>query len=209
MDDAPAKAEKRQITMKDGRVVPFNQKQKLIKTSTITEDKISVQLDFDNGESRVFTMRDDMVDKFAAHGAEQKLGDEIAGEADIDDCVVAVDDLISRLNNGEWNVGRAASGGFSGVSILIKALVEATGKSLEDIKSWLAPKTQAEKLALRRADQLKPIIERLEAEKAKNSKAPAVDTSALLGELAGLGTAPQADPNDGQASKTSKPSKAA
>jgi hypothetical protein len=63
--------------------------------------------------------------------------------------------------------------------------VEVSGKSVDDIKAFLADKSQAEKLALRRSDRLKPTIERLESEKASKSK-NAVDTEALLGDL-GIG----------------------
>ena len=176
------KTEKIAVQMTDGRVVEFNKKQKLVKTSTIGEDgSISVRLDFTNGETRNFVMPSSLIPRFAAHGAEQKLGDAIAGETEVADALLAVDDLIKRLEAGEWNIKREA-GAFAGTSILIQALVEASGKSVEDIKAFLAPKTQAEKLALRRSNQLKPIIERLEAEKATKSK-NAVDTDSLLGEL--------------------------
>jgi hypothetical protein len=172
------------VTMTDGRTVEFTTKQKLNKTSTIGDDGVvSVQLDFRNGQTRTFTIPSAMVNQFAAHGAEQKLGDAIAGEKDEDDQVIAVDDLIERLNNGQWTAQRA-SGGFAGASVLIRALVEASGKTQDEIKAWLAPKTQAEKLALRRSDRLAPIVQRLEAEKAKTSK-NSVDTDALLGELDG------------------------
>lgn len=175
-------ADKTMVTMTDGREVGFNAKQKLVKESTIGDDgSISVRLDFVNGETRLFTMKSDMIARFAAHGAEQKLGDEIAGEKDIDDAVLAMDDLIKRLDEGEWNIKRAA-GGFAGTSILIRALVEASGKSIEDVKSFLEGKSQAEKLALRRSDKLRPIVERLEAEKASNTKS-SVDTDSLLDEL--------------------------
>jgi hypothetical protein len=176
-----AEVEKIPVTMEDGRVVNFNKKQKLVKTSTIGEDSIVIQLDFNNGATRQFSIPESLLARFAAHGAEQKLGDAIAGEANMDDAVLAVDDLIARLNNGEWNVTRAA-GSFAGTSILIQALVEVSGKSVEDIKAFLANKTQAEKLALRRSDKLRPTIERLESEKASKSK-NAVDTDTLLGEL--------------------------
>lgn len=177
--------EKIPVTMTDGRVVEFNKKQKLVKTSTIADDgSVSVRLDFSNGETRNFAIPQNMMSRFAAHGAEQKLGDAIAGETDINDAVLSVDDLLTRLNNGEWTITRA-SGQFAGTSILIQALVEASGKTVEDIKGFLSNKTQAEKLALRRSEKLKPIIERLEADKASKSK-NAVDTDSLLGEL-GLG----------------------
>jgi len=181
-------SEKIAVTMADGRVEQFNKKQKLLKTSTIGEDgSISLRLDFVNGETRTFNMPMSMLSRFAAHGAEQKLGDATAGENDIADAVIAVDDLIKRLEAGEWSAKREA-GAFAGTSILIQALVEASGKAVDDIKAFLANKTQGEKVALRRSEKLRPIIERLESEKASKSK-NAVDTDSLLGEL-GLGDAP-------------------
>lgn len=189
VETAPkSKTEKVAVQMEDGSTVEFNKKQKLVKTSTIGDNgEVSLRLDFVNGVVRNFTVRDDMLSRFAAHGAEQKLGDAIAGETDINDAVIAVDDLIGRLNNGEWTITRAA-GSFSGTSILIQALVEVSGKSVEDIKAFLSDKSQAEKLALRRSDRLKPTIERLESEKASKSK-NTVDTDALLGDL-GIPAAP-------------------
>lgn len=172
---------KTNVTMADGRTVAFNKKQKLIKTSTIEDGVVRVRLDFVNGETRDFTMPSDLILRFAAHGAEQKLGDAIAGESDVADAILSVENLITRLSAGEWNVKREA-GQFAGTSILIQALVEASGKPVEDIKAFLANKNQAEKLALRRSNQLKPIIERLEAAKASKSKST-VDTDSLLGEL--------------------------
>lgn len=178
-------AEKTPVKLEDGRTAEFGKKQKLIKNSTISADgTISVELIFVNGAVRNFTLPSSLLAKFAAHGAEQKLGDAIAGESNIDDAVIAVDSLLAQLNQGEWSVRRAA-GEFTGASVLIKALVEASGKSVEDIKAYLSGKTQADKIALRRSEKLRPIIERLEAEKASNSTSK-VDTDALLGEL-GLG----------------------
>jgi len=185
-----SKVEKIDVSMEDGTTVQFNKKQKLVKTSTISDaGDIALRLDFSNGAVRNFSLPigSPLYARFAAHGAEQKLGDAIAGESDMGDAVLAVDDLIGRLNNGEWTVTRAA-GSFSGTSILIQALVEVSGKSVEDIKAFLADKSQAEKLALRRSDKLRPTIEKLEADKASKSKNQ-VDTDALLGDL-GIGGAP-------------------
>ena len=68
------------VTMTDGRVVDFAGKRKLLKESSVSADgKVQVRLDFRNGETRLFTLPDSLLTKFAAHGAEQKLGDEIAG----------------------------------------------------------------------------------------------------------------------------------
>lgn len=174
------------VTMLDGRVVEFAGKRKVLKSSTLSADgAITVSLDFRNGESRHFTIPQSLLAKFAAHGAEQKLGDECAGLADVDDCVEAVDELMDRLNKGEWGASREASG-MAGASILVKALCEAYGKSREQIRTFLADKTQAQKTALRASDKLRPIVERLEAEKASKSKTK-VDTDALLAGLDGAG----------------------
>lgn len=171
------------VTMKDGRAVDFAGKRKLLKESFVTDEgKVQVRLDFRNGESRLFTVPQELKDKFAAHGAEQKLGDEIAGIEDIDDCVLATDELIDRLYNGEWGVKREANG-IAGTSVLLRALVEmyAGKKSVDEVKTYLKGKSQAEKVALRGNARVKPIIERIEAEKA--AKATKVDTDAMLAEL--------------------------
>lgn len=171
------------VTMSDGRIVDFAGKRKLLKESLQSADgKVQVRLDFRNGETRLFTIPDNMLAKFAAHGAEQKLGDEIAGLQDTDDCVIAIDELIDRLYNGEWGVKRE-SNGMAGTSVLVRALVERTGKTVEQIKAFLSGKSQAEKVALRNNPKVKPIVERIEAEKA--SKGSKVDTDAMLDELEG------------------------
>lgn len=182
-----ATTEKIPVTMADGSIVEFNKRQKLLKTSTIDTDAgtVSVRLDFVNGEIRNCTIPTSLILRAAAHGAEQKLGDATAGEADIADAILSVEEVIARLEAGDWNQPRAA-GSNTGTSILIQALVEVSGKDVAEIKAFLENKTQADKLALRRTDQLRPVVERLEAEKASRSK-NAVDTSALLGEL-GLGS---------------------
>ena len=168
------------VTMSDGRQVDFVGKRKLLKESIVDGHKVSVRLDFRNGETRLFHIHQDLLYQFAAHGAEQKLGDETAGTDDVDDMVLAIDELIERLNRGEWNTRREGTG-FAGTSVLLRALVEASGKSVEQIKAFLTGKSQADKLALRNSPKIKPIVERLEAEKV--SKAAKVDTASLLNEL--------------------------
>ena len=168
------------VTMTDGRVVDFPGKRQLIKTSTVDGDKLSTQLDFRNGETRTFTIPPVLLAQFALHGAEQKLGDEIAGLKEIDDAVMAVDELIDRLYNGEWGVKRE-SNGMAGTSVLARALVEVTGKPIEKIKEFLKTKTHAEKVALRADAKVKAVVDLIEA--AKVLKGSPVDTAALLGEL--------------------------
>lgn len=170
------------ITMLDGRLVEFAGKRKMQKTSIFGEDgSIKVRLDFLNGETRHVTLRDDMLGKFAAHGAEQKLGDEIAGLDDIDDCLSAIDMLMDRLDAGNWAIKRESGSSMAGTSVLARALVESTGKDIAVIRAFLATKTQADKVALRSNAKIQPIIHRMEAAKAK--KVSTIDTEALLSEI--------------------------
>lgn len=170
------------VKMDDGRTVEFAGKRKLLKESLKVDGKPAVRLDFRNGETRLFTIPTALLEKFACHGAEQKLGDEIAGLDDVEDCVMAIDELMDRLNAGEWGVKRE-SNGLAGTSVLVKALVEHTKQTVEQVKTFLSKKTQAEKLALRNNPKIKPIVDRIEAEKA--AKATKVDTDSMLAELGG------------------------
>lgn len=180
------------VKMDDGRVVEFAGKRKMLKESVFQPDgKIQVRLDFLNGESRTFTLSPELTAKFAAHGAEQKIGDEIAGLDDVGDCVIAVDELIERLNKNEWGVTRKAGSGMAGTSVLARALVEHSGKTMDVIKGFLAGKTQAEKVALRQNPSLAPIVQRLEAEKTK--KPSNINTEAMLDGLVGGEAAPAAE----------------
>ena len=176
------------VKMDDERLVDFPGKRQLQKSSTITADgRVEVRLDFRNGETRLFTIPPALILQFAAPGAEQKLGDEIAGlkdpsgsEASIEDKVLTIDALMERLERGEFNVRREGNG-MAGASVLIRALCELRGKSVAEVKAFLEPKTHAEKLALREVPAVKAIIQRLEAEKA--SKRPSIDGEALLSDF--------------------------
>lgn len=170
------------VKMDDDRLVEFAGKRKMLKSTIFNEDgTIAVRLDFVNGETRTFTIPEPLLAKCAAHGAEQKLGDEIAGLEDVEDCVLAIDDLMERLDAGEWTQAREKSG-LAGTSVLARALQQHTGKPMADIKAFLSAKTQAQKVALRQNAAIAPIVAKLEAEKIK--KPSNVDTEALLGELA-------------------------
>lgn len=169
------------VEMSDGRKVEFAGKRKLLKDGVYENGQCGVRLDFRNGETRTFWVPETLRDNFTVHGAKQKYGDETAGVDDIDDMIMAVDDLDSQIQGGKWREEREG-GGFAGTSVLLRALVEYSGKTTEEIKAFLSDKKQAEKLALRGSAKLKPIIDRLEAEKL--SKAAKVDTDSLLASIA-------------------------
>jgi len=165
------------VTMTDGRVVVFSAKAKMLKDVLIDGAAITVRFDFRNGETRSWTIPDQMLAQCAGHGASAKLGDMIAGVKEVDDCVLEIEEGIAQLNRGEWNSKREA-GGMSGTSVLLQALVKLTGQSVEQVKEGLKTLSAKEKAILRNSAQLKPIVDEIEA--AKAAKAGPVDTGALL-----------------------------
>lgn len=181
-----AKAEVTIVSMSDGRSVPFTGKRKLVKE--VLEN--GVRFDFRNGETRTFTLNEALLTRLALHGAAQKIGDEAAGVEEVEDMVVAIDDIIARLSRGEWGATRAAAGNsFSGASVVIRAICEATGKGVEEVKAFLQRKLDADANLTRAAlyasfrnpaSKTGQIIARLESEKKSKT---AVDADALLGEL--------------------------
>ena len=169
------------VEMEDGGSEVFGGKKKMLKDTRIAEDgSIATKLSFSNGRVISFTIPADMILRFAAHGVDQKFGDEIAGLGDIDDCVLAIEELADRIAKGEWSMKRESSG-LGGTSVLAKALMEMTGKDAQQVKEFLAGKNQAEKLALRNNPKVQPFVAKIEA--AKTNKGAGIDTEALLGEL--------------------------
>lgn len=207
------KAEVTMVKMEDGREVGFAGKRKVNKETLIDESKViidgdtvtvqdgavSVRMDFRNGATRTFPIKAAMLAKFAGHGGEQKYGDELAAPADKplseDDMVLAVEELHDQLyNKGEWRA-TAEGGGFGGASVVVKAIMEASGKTMEEVKKFLqgkldAAKARNEKLSRKELydsfrnpnSKVGQIVERLEKERlAKESKVNADEALSELG----------------------------
>lgn len=176
------------VKMSDGRELEFVGNRKMQKETLIDGSKVSVRLDFRNGNSILFPIPDALLLRSAGHGMEQKLGDEAAGEEDVDDMQLAIEELAKRLSEqglDGWTTKREG-GGFGGASLLVKALVEVTGQKIEDVKAFLKAKVDAgttyAKLndAFSEDETVGPVIKRLRKEKAGDAK---VDTKGLLGSL--------------------------
>lgn len=204
-----SKTEVLTVAMTDGRSVTFAGKRKINKETLIDESRIvqdgdviqlqsgavSIRMDFRNGQTRTIAIPLALLARFAGHGAEQKFGDELASPADKplseDDMVLAIDDLNSQIQAGKWGKGRASGGGgVSGASVVVQAIMEATGKDLETVKAYLQKKLDADPELSRRAlyDSFRApgtktgaIIKRLE--EAKAAKAVKVDADAELANI--------------------------
>lgn len=195
MDTAPNQATATTITPKpeyelvhmlDGRRVEFAGKRVVLKTGLKNENgTLSLRLDFRNGESRTVQLNPDLMEDFALHGAAQKYGDATAGLTDLEDMVMAVDDMEARLSEGNWNAGRRAGESLAGASVLVRALVEVYKQPVEAVKARVSGFSQAQKLAMRAMPQLADVIARIEAEKkdknkGKGKEKPAIDVAGLL-----------------------------
>ncbi len=189
------------VTMADGRQVEFTgapnapRARRMLKESLFDEGGAwtGTRFDFRHGQTFMFDPSK-LPEKFAdgtsslgtlaAHGIEQKLGDETAGnKTGSEDMYLDVEALAERLYTGEWAKERVAGDSMAGTSILLQALVEQTGKPIEALKTWLKGKSRDEKEAMRSHPQspLKPIVERLEAERI--AKAGHIDVAAQFAEL--------------------------
>lgn len=189
---SPSKTIIETVAMTDGSSVDFAGKRKMVKEVVINGKNVKINFYFRNGEIRSFTVGSDspIFLNLVGHGASQKIGDSTSGIEDIEDMVVAVDSTIGILEQGLWRQEREGGGGFAGASVVIRALMEASGKTQEQIKSFLEAKIAATE-GLTRAALYKSfrnpatavgkIIARLEAEKA--AKNNALDADDVLDEL--------------------------
>lgn len=144
-----AKSDKIPVTMEDGRVVEFPPSRK-IASDILFDDSgnpCGVRFDFFNGATRQFLTADanDFIRAYlAAHGASQKIRDEWAGTlkkgGTLEDVVLECEAMIERLSgeNGRWDAERSGGGdSMAGASLIIKALIEVTGKDQGFVKKFL------------------------------------------------------------------------
>lgn len=189
------------IKMEDGREVEFAGTRKTDKTIlTDAEGRAyGVRFDFRNGATRQILFSDltPEVQLYACgHGISQKAGDEYSGVKEVDDMVLAVDEIFARLRAGDWAAPSEGGDSMAGASIVIKAICEATGKPIEVVKAFLQGKLDKAKAAGEKLSRQElynsfrnpatttgAIIKRLEEEKlAKSNKVNAADLLAEIGE---------------------------
>lgn len=151
----------------------------------------SLTLTFADGESLVFTpsmTTPEVATRAMMHGFKQKLVDAAAMSRNPDtgraatlaDKKAAVGEVYARLIAGEWNKVREGEG--AGGGLLFTAVCRLyPAKTPDELKAWLAGKTDEQKAALRVNPKIAPIIAEIKAERAKDQ--PATDD--LLAELEG------------------------
>ena len=158
-------------------------------SATITDG--ALVLAFANGETltlRADALNIDIQQQAMMHGLKQKLVDaaaisrnpETGRPATVEDKYQAVKTVYDRLLAGQWNATREGGGATGGLLAQALTRMYAGRKTAEDIKAFLAEKSDAEKAALRKNPRVAQIIEDIRAEQ---GKAANIDTDELLGEL--------------------------
>lgn len=162
-------------------------------TETLKEGYMRLRLTFANGEVLEIdssSLSNDLQEQAMIHGLKQKLVDaaaisrnpETGRAASIDDKYQAVRTVYDRLLAGQWNATR--EGGASSGGLLLQALARmyAGKKTPEQLREYLAGKSDAEKAALRKNPKVAAIIDDIRAEQGKTAN---IDTDELLEELEG------------------------
>lgn len=158
-------------------------------TATITGNQLT--LSFANGETLMIhgdALHTDVQQYALMHGLKQKLVDaaaisrnpETGRAATVEDKFQAVKTVYDRLLTGSWNAIR--EGGTATGGLLLQALCRMYDgrKTADELKAFLADKSDAEKTALRKNPRVAAIIEDIRAEQGKTAN---IDTDELLGEL--------------------------
>jgi len=148
-------------------------------------------LQFANGQTiamAAWQLSNEILEHAVWHGLKQKLVDaaaisrnpETGRAATVEDKYQAVKVVYDRLLAGAWNAAREGGGATGG--LLLQALVRmyAGRKTPDELRTFLADKTDAEKAALRKNPRVAQIIEDIRAEQGKTAD---IDTDELLGEL--------------------------
>ena len=151
----------------------------------------ALYLKFANGQELAITasqLTSHVMEYAIFHGLKQKLVDaaaisrnpETGRAATVEDKYQAVKAVFDRLLGGQWNATREGGGNTGGLLAQALTRMYAGRKTAEDIKAFLADKSDAEKAALRKNPRVAAIIEDIRAEQ---GKAADIDTDELLGEL--------------------------
>jgi len=170
----------------------------MAKNSAISADifvpKATLTLTFQNGKEIVIdanTLRAEIREMAMLHGLKQKLVDAAAisrntstgKSADVNDKYDAVKKVADRLTSadGQWNEGRGAAGEAPVKSgdLLVRAMMQMTGRDETFIKDFLSAKTKEQRAALKKNPKVVAIIAELQAATVTNG----INSDELLGEL--------------------------
>lgn len=162
---------------------------------TPADDGCGIEITFADGSDPIlmtsYNLANEVFWQALAHGLKQKLVDaaaisrnpETGRSATVGDKAKAVHEVYNRLLSGEWNKRRESGEGGGTGGLLFAALVRlyAGRKSDDEIRAFLAGKTDKEQAALRASSRVAPIIQAIKDERAAKKGLP--DGDDLLADL--------------------------
>lgn len=134
---------------------------------SIREGNSGVDFKFNNGEIRTIELSElseAMILNLVIHGICQKVGDSYAGQETVDGCIEKAEELIKRLIADDWKTVRAA-GGTRRNSMLLEALMRATGKDEDECREVLEEMDDDQKASLQSHDAIKVHTATIRAER--------------------------------------------
>lgn len=176
------------VQMEDGSTKNFPPKWKAIKESKSHNGGIDVTIYFVDGRVRKYHAPASVVHAAAASGVEHKFAAAYTGAENVDDMIEACEALQANLTKGDFTT-RVEGQGFAGASVLMRALMEYSGKTREQVEAALAGYPQALKMQMRSSTKpnaagitLKSIVDRIETERAqkRQEKKPNAEVEAAL-----------------------------
>jgi hypothetical protein len=143
------------------------------------EDGDGIDFEFSDGnllECLVSKIPQTVRDHLVLHGLSQKVGDAYAGMYTVEECIEAATAMYERLVKGEWTAARQAGEG-KGVSQLLEAVMQVTGKPKEVVQAMLDSKTDEEKKGIRNNVKVAAAILQIQAAKAAAKAAKAAEAA--------------------------------
>lgn len=138
-------------------------------------DRAGAWFDYADG-SRSAVVFDELAEdirvRLMAHGWKQKLADgaaiprdqETGRSATVADKINAMQAIAGRIAAGVWAAAGGGGGASSEKMMLVRALAEFSGKSLEDAREFVDGKTKAQQTALATNPKIKAILDRIREE---------------------------------------------
>jgi hypothetical protein len=153
----------------------------------IREDLSGIDFTFAHGEVITVNLADlpeNIVTNLVLHGISQKVGDSYAGCKTPEEAHEKAATLVERLNAGDWKTVRASGGGAKRSSMLLEAMVAATGKDEDECRAVLDGMDEDQQKALKDHPAIKAqmasIRAKRQAEKAAKLAEEAGDATLAL-----------------------------
>lgn len=154
-------------------------------TKVVREDNSGVDFNSADGRSvsvETAELSEDMITNLVVHGILQKVGDSYAGAKTVEEAFEKCSALVERLLAGDWKTVRA-SGGKRRQTILLRALVRASGEDEDSCATVLDGMDDDDKKGLKDNPAIAAAIAAIQAEDAAAKAASLQEKAAEAGDF--------------------------